>query len=202
MSNTMSEISSVSPDLFLLNSVQDFQEHSLKLLSQSRRTIAILSSDLDEAVYGSDAFIQAISSFVRSNRYAQVQILVKNTKPIIGTGHKLAKLHQRLSSKILFRKLTVEPDNNEMAFMLCDTNALLYKNDDRVFQGFANFNAAVEVKRFREVFDYVWQYGETEPELQVLHIWSLTPLIAPFNIAFMHPWIPAPHFAVQISHKL
>ena len=48
--------------------------------------------------------------------------------------------------------------------------ALLYKNDDRVFQGFANFNAAVEVKRFREVFDYVWQYGEAEPELQVLHI--------------------------------
>ena len=40
----------------------------------------------------------------------------------------------------------------------------------RFFQGFANFNAAAEVKRFREVFGYVWQYGEAEPELQVLHI--------------------------------
>jgi hypothetical protein len=107
---------------------------------------------------------------VRSSRYAQVQILVKNTKPILETGHKLAKLHQRLSSKILFRTLTVEPDNTEMGFMLCDTNALLYKNDERVYQGFANFNAAVEVKHFRDVFDYVWQYGEIEPELQMLHI--------------------------------
>jgi hypothetical protein len=166
----MSEISSASPDLFLLSSVQDFQEQSLKLLNQSRRTIAILSSELDEAVYGGDDFIQALSSFVRSSRYAQVQILVKNTKPIIETGHKLAKLHQRLSSKVLFRKLTIEPDNNEMGFMLCDTNALLYKNDDRAYQGFANVNAAVEVKRFREVFDYVWQYAEAEPELQLLHI--------------------------------
>ena len=166
----MSEISSVSPDLFLLNSAQDFQEQSLKLLCQSRRNIAILSSELDEAIYGSDEFILAISSFVRTSRYAQVQILVKHTKPIIETGHKLAKLHQRLSSKILFRKLTVEPDNTEMGFMLCDTNALLYKNDERVYQGFANFNAAVEVKRFRDVFDYVWQYAEPEPELQVLHI--------------------------------
>ena len=166
----MSEISSVSPDLFLLSSMQDFQEQSLKLLNQSRRTIAILSSELDEAIYGNDEFIHALSGFVGDSRHAQVQILVKNTKPIIKTGHKLAKLHQRLSSKILFRKLTVEPDNNEMGFMLCDTDALLYKNDDRVYQGFANFNAAVEVKRFREIFDYVWQYGETEPELQVLHI--------------------------------
>ena len=166
----MSEISSVSTDLFLLNSVQDFQEQSLKLLYQSRRNIAILSSELDEAIYGSDEFIHALSSFVRASRYAQVQILVKHTKPSIETGHKLAKLHQRLSSKILFRKLTVEPDNTDMAFMLCDTNALLYKNDERVYQGFANFNAAVEVKRFRDVFDYVWQYADPEPELQVLHI--------------------------------
>jgi len=166
----MSEISSLSPDLFLLSSGEDFQEQSLKLLNQSRRKIAILSSELDEAIYGSDEFIQALSSFVRSSRYAQAQILVKNTKSIIETGHKLAKLHQRLSSKILFRKLTVEPDNTEMGFMLCDTTALLYKNDERVYQGFANFNAAVEVKRFRDVFDYVWQYAEPEPELQVLHI--------------------------------
>jgi len=166
----MSERSSVSADLFLLSSAQDFQEQSLKLLNQSRRHIAILSRDLDEAIYGSDEFIQAISTFVRSSRYAQVQILVKNTKPIIETGHKLVKLHQRLSSKILFRKLTVEPDNTEMGFMLCDTDSLLYKNDESVYQGFANFNAAVEVKRFREVFDYVWQYGEPEPELQILHI--------------------------------
>jgi hypothetical protein len=46
----MSEISSVSPDLFLLSSVQDFQAQSLKLLNQSRRNIAILSRELDEAL--------------------------------------------------------------------------------------------------------------------------------------------------------
>jgi hypothetical protein len=166
----MSEISSVSSDLFLLDSMQDFQEHSLKLLAQSRRTIAILSRDLDNAIYGSDEFIQSMSNFVRSSRYAQVQILVKNTKPLVETAHKLAKLHQRLSSKILLRKLTVEPENTDMGFMLCDTNTLLYKNDETAYKGFANFDAAVEVKRLRETFDYIWQYGEPEPELQVLHI--------------------------------
>lgn len=203
----MSTISSVSPDLFLLSSVQDFQAQSLLLLNRSRRKIAILSDELDEAIYGTDDFVQAMSSFVRASRYAHVQILVRNTKPIIEAGHKLAKLHQRLSSKILFRKITVEPDNTDMGFMLCDTDALLYKNDERVYQGFANFKAAAEVKRFREVFDYVWQHAEAEPELQILHLWPLTLLSAHFNTtrytALQYtPEDQARILLVQISHKL
>lgn len=166
----MSEVSSVSADLFLLDSLHDFQEQSLQLLAQSRRSIAILSRNLDAPIYATDEFVQAISSFVRSSRNAQVQILVKDTKPLVESGHNLAKLHQRLSSKILLRKLTVEPQNTDMGFMLCDTSALLYKNDDANYKGFANFNAAVEVKHLRETFDYIWQYGEPEPELQMLHI--------------------------------
>lgn len=166
----MSEVSSVSADLLLLDSLADFQTQSIKLVQQSRRNIAILSQNLDAAIYAQDEFVEAISSFVRSSRNAQVQILVKDTKPLIESGHKLAKLHQRLSSKILLRQLTVEPDNTDMGFMLCDTNALLYKNDDGFYKGFANVDAAVEVKRLRDTFDYIWQYGEPEPELQLLNI--------------------------------
>jgi hypothetical protein len=166
----MSEVSSVSADLFLLDSQQDFQEQSLKLIGQARRSIAILSRDLDEQIYGTNEFVQAISNFVRSSRNAHVQILVKDTKLLVERGHNLAKLHQRLSSKILLRKLTIEPQNTEMGFMVCGTSALLYKNDDTNYKGFANFNAAVEVKHLRETFDYIWQYGEAEPELQMLNI--------------------------------
>ncbi|RYY76149.1 MAG: hypothetical protein EOO52_01090 [Gammaproteobacteria bacterium] len=166
----MSELSAISPDLFLLDGLQDFQEHSVKLVTQARRTIAILSHDLDAPIYAEEAFVAALSGFVRSSRTAQVQILVRDTKPLVETGHKLAKLHQRLSSKILLRKITVEPDDTEMAFILCDTDALLYKNDDAVYKGFANFNAAVEIKRLRDTFNYIWEYGEVEPELQILNI--------------------------------
>ena len=166
----MSEVSSVSPDLFLLEGLQDFQDQSLKLVKQARRKIAILSRDLDAPIYADNAFIDAISNFVRSSRNAQLQILVKDTKPLVESGHKLAKLHQRLSSKILLRKLTVEPENTDMGFMLCDTDALLYKNDESFYKGFANYDAAVEVKRLRDTFDYVWEYGEAEPELQILNI--------------------------------
>jgi len=166
----MSDVSTTHPELFLLDNMQDFKTHALKLAEESRRTIVILSRHLDPEIYNSTEFSDAISRFVRSSPNAQVQILVKNTKHLVESGHKLVKLHQRISSKILLRKLTVEPDDSEMGFMLCDTNALLYKNDDSVYRGFANYAATVEVKRFREQFDYVWQYAEPEPELQLLNI--------------------------------
>ena len=166
----MSEVSTTSPDLLLLSREQDFQEQALQLIKNTRRTLAILSRELDPLVYGNETFITALSAFARSSQYAQIQILVKNTKPLIENPHKLVKLQQRLPSKILLRKLTIEPDDDVMGFMLCDTTALLFKNDDSIYRGFANYKAAAEVKRFREIFDYIWQYAEIEAEFQVLNI--------------------------------
>lgn len=166
----MSRPSSVSPDLFLLDSCEDFQAFALQLLATSRRNIAILSRELDPAVFNSAECVAAISQLARSSRYAQVQILVKDTKPLRERGHQLVRLAQRLSSKISIRKITIEPDDTEMGFMLCDSHGLLYKNDEATYQGFANLKAEVEVKRLRETFDYIWQYGEVDPELQQLHI--------------------------------
>lgn len=166
----MSQPSSVSPDLFLLDSGEDFHDFALQLLAKTRRNLAILSRDLDPVIFNSPEFVEAVSALARSSRYAQIQILVKDTKPLAESGHKLVRLAQRLSSKIAIRKLTVEADDKDMGFMLCDSAGLLYKNDESIYQGFANFEASVEVKRFRETFDYLWQYGEVDPELQELHI--------------------------------
>jgi hypothetical protein len=166
----MSTQSPTSPDLYLLDSSDDFLTFSLKLLAQTRRHLAILSQNLDPIIFDSYEFVEAVSLLARSNRHVQIQILVKDSKRLVENTHKLVLLAQRLPSKISIRKVTVEPDDKKMGFILCDGRALLYKNDDTVYQGFANFKAEAEVKHFRETFDYIWQYGESEPELQQLHI--------------------------------
>jgi hypothetical protein len=166
----MAEQSSASETLWLLDGITDFRTYSEQLITHSRRSIAILTRDLDVLVYGTPDCVQHLSDFVRSNRNAQIQILIKDTKPAIETGHLLVRLAQRLSSKILVRKMTVEPNNKEMGFMLGDTDKLLYKNDDALHRGFFNSAAASEIKSLREEFNYLWQYGELEPEFQVLHI--------------------------------
>jgi hypothetical protein len=166
----MAEQSSTSETLWLLDGVTDFRTYSEQLITQSRRSIAILTRDLDALVYGTPECVQHLSDFVRSSRNAQVQILLKVTKPPIESGHLLVNLAQRLSSKILVRKMTTEPNNKEMGFMLGDTDKLLYKNDDGLHRGFYNSAAASEIKSLREEFNYLWQYGELEPEFQLFHI--------------------------------
>lgn len=166
----MAEQSSVCETLWLLDGIADFRAYSEQLVVHSRRSIAILTQNLDALVYADSAFVQHISTFARSNRNAQVQILIKDTKPAIETGHILVRLAQRLSSKIIVRKTTIEPTNKTMAYMLGDTDKLLYKNDEEAYRGFFNSAAASEIKSLREEFNYLWQYGEAEPEFQILHI--------------------------------
>jgi hypothetical protein len=166
----MSTQSPTCPDLHLLDSSDDFLEYALKLLTRTRRHLAILSQNLDPGIFEAQEFVDAVSELARSNRNAQIQILVKDSKPLAENSHKLILLAQRLPSKISIRKITVEPDDKKMGFILCDDAGLLYKNDEETYQGFANFSANAEVKHFREIFEYVWQYAETDPELQRLHI--------------------------------
>ncbi|WP_323815506.1 hypothetical protein [Cellvibrio sp. NN19] len=166
----MAEQSSSCETLWLLDGITDFRHYSEQLVQHSRRSIAILTQNLDALVYATPEFLQQLSNFARSSRNAQVQILIKDTKPAIESGHTLVRLAQRISSKIIVRKMTVEPNNKTMAYMLGDTDKLLFKNDDAIHRGFFNSAAASEIKSLREEFNYLWQYGEPEPEFQILHI--------------------------------
>lgn len=156
--------------LIRLESLEDFRRYSLQLVSSTRRRLAILSRSLDAPIYDSEPFTEAISLLARSSRYASIQLLVKDTDPLIERGHRLVKLAERLSSKIMLKKLTQEPANTDMGFLLSDATGLLYKNDESVYRGFAHTAAAAEVRRLREIFDYLWQYAEPEPRLQRLYL--------------------------------
>lgn len=166
----MAQQSPTSSDLWLLDGVEDFRTHAMQLVAKTRRRIEILCQDLDTPVYGQNEFIETLSEFARSSRYVHIQILVRDTKPAKESGHPLIRLSQRLSTKIHLRKLTIEPENNEREFMCCDTTGLLYKNDFSVYKGFANYAASSEVKQMREQFNYLWEYGEIEPDFQLLQL--------------------------------
>ena len=166
----MAEQSKASKDLWLLKNTDDFREHSVKMLSACSRQVYVLSKNLDAQIYGHDHFIEKLSQLARSGSPVEIQFLVKDFKPAIDSYHPLIKLAQRLSSKIQLKKLTQEPENNDMGFMICDLRGLIYKNDETVYQGFANYNAAPEIKSLREEFQYLWQRAEVEKELNLLHI--------------------------------
>jgi hypothetical protein len=166
----MSEASPASPALFLLDGLEDFKTQAIKLAAQARRRIVIFSRDLDAQVFAQAELVNALSTLARTHRQCEVFILLKKNTQKLDTSHALLRLSQRLSSKIHVRELTLEPDNTDMSYMLVDTTCVLYQNDDRNYKGFANYEAAPEVKRLLETFNYLWEYGEPIAELQVLHL--------------------------------
>jgi hypothetical protein len=166
----MAEQSKVSNDLWRLSSANDFREHTTKMLSTASRRCFILTENLDAAIYANPDFVAALSTLARSGAQVEIKILVKNFKPALDTGHPLLKLAQRLNSKIKLKKITQEPENNDMGFMICDMRGLIYKNDETVYRGFANYNAAPEIKNLQDEFIYLWERADVEKELDLLHI--------------------------------
>lgn len=166
----MAEQSKTSKDLWLLSSTRDFQEHSIKMLGECRRKLQILSDTLDENIYGHAGVVDAISALARSGHQVDVQILAKDFRQAIASNHKLIRLAQRLSSKIQLKKMTQFPQDTEMAFMICDMSGLVFQNDKNTYKGFANYQAAPEIKSLREEFIYLWERAEVDKELQLLHI--------------------------------
>ncbi len=166
----MSRISETSDTLILLDSLEDFVEHVDKLIQAGRRDVKILSRTLEPALYDRDIFVKSLSCLARSHPQARVEILLKNTKSLAENGHKIVRLAQRLPSKINIRRLTIEPEDDAMAFMIVDKDKLLFKNDESSMQGFANLEAGPEVKHLMDTWERLWQNSEADPQLRPLSL--------------------------------
>lgn len=162
----MSQQSSSSESLYLLDSLSDYCEHADKLLSLGRRKVRIFSNHLEALLYDREELVDLLSALSRRHPQAQIEIMVRETRPLVEQGHRLVRLAQRIPSKFTIRKLGHQNDNDAMGFMMVDADKLLYKNDDTTFQGFANYEAAPEVKQLMDTWLRLWQSSQEDPQLR------------------------------------
>lgn len=155
---------------YLFDSVAHCLEHTLRVIAKARRKLYIISHQLDPLIYDRDDTALALSQFARRARNCELHILVRDTADMLERGHRIARLHQRLPSKVQLRKLVIEPNKPQMGFICADRDFLLYKNDDTQPTGFANYQAAQEVKTLADEHQRIWQHALAEPGLRLLHL--------------------------------
>jgi len=160
----------VSDSLYLFDSLEHCLEHTLTVIAKARRKLYILSHQLDPLIYDREDVASALSQFARRARDCQLHILVRDTADMLERGHNIARLHQRLPTKVQLRKLVLEPNNQQMGFICADRDLLLYKNDDTKSTGFAHYQAAQEVKTLTDEHLRIWQHATPEPGLRLLHL--------------------------------
>ena len=83
-----------------LTTADENRDVALELVRQAEREVYNVSYDLDAPVFSNEAFIEALSSFVRNKRRAHAHILLQQPNKVVKLGHRLIPLAQRLSSSI------------------------------------------------------------------------------------------------------
>lgn len=159
--------------LFLSQDLNGLVSMSASLIQQARRQVCIYSPQLDVNLFGQPTMVDACSGFARSDRFANLKLLVNDSEPLIQQSHPLVRLQQRLCDKIELRCLPkdFDPDNMhklERSFIVTDQTGLMLQHTTESWDGFINFDDKPNAREFAQLFSFLWKHAEIIKEIQRL----------------------------------
>ena len=153
-----------------LGTREDNRAAALELVRQARRSLELMSRDLDPHVYDNPAFVDAIKAFVLNSRRARVRILIRDVSHIVKDGHRLVELCYRLPSYLAIRTLAREHENYNSAFLIADGVGTLYRTHADRFEGSVNFDDKGSAEDLLNLFDEMWEHADAHPDLRRLSL--------------------------------
>ncbi len=141
-----------------LERTSEFQSCLADVLQNTRHSLCILSENLDDNIYHIDNLSTEITRINReAGKRSQIRILVKDTHRLINTPHPLAQLHRRLPSVVQIKQLTLQPQNEQINYLISDNQGLMFQHQAGVYKGFYDPEARAEAHRLLEEFNELWQ---------------------------------------------
>ena len=140
------------------------------MVSQTRRTLDIVSRHLDPLIYDTTEFSASLQRFVLEFRQARVRIIVMDSTPIVGRGHRIIHLAQRLSSYIELRNPSRDHKKYNSAFLLADQIGTVHRVLADRFEGVISFNDPKSAQLLKERFEEMWPSATPDPNFRRLSI--------------------------------
>lgn len=157
-------------EIITIDSRKDNRIAILKMAQQCRRTIDILSRELDPDLFDTVDFIDTVKSMVLANRKAEVRMLVAEPKKIVSSGHRMVELTRTLPSYLKIRVPSKEhQDFSEMLF-IADTTGYLHRLHSERFDATLNFNDKRVAKHLQQEFNEMWSKASQDTNLRQLTI--------------------------------
>jgi hypothetical protein len=147
---------------------EELQVATLTLLQQTRRTIEILSRELDPAIYDAADVVEAIKRMILANRYARVRAIVAEPQKIAQRGHRLVELAYVLSSFIELRTAAEQHRAFIEALLICDGCGYTYRQNWDRFDATVNFSDRRRSNLLQNQFEEMWALAEPDPNLRRL----------------------------------
>jgi len=156
----------VTDEKIPLETSEDHRRATQRMAAQARRHIAIISHDLDPAIYDTQEFVDAVKQLVLLNRFTHVRILVFDPLSIVKRGHRLFELMLHLTSFIEFRVPGFEHDGFNEALFIADETGYILKTTAERYEGSLNFNDARSARILMKQFDDMWSKARPDPNLK------------------------------------
>jgi hypothetical protein len=154
----------------LVSSLDALKSETVELFSQAKRKIQIYSPLLDPRILNNHAINQAVSQFIRSSRYAKLEILIKDQRQLQQLDHGLVRLAQKFSSNIEIKVIPKDHQDNLFAFYLIDSRQLMYRTNFERFETELIKPPHFKIKEIDKLFAEVWQQAEIASQLRNLYI--------------------------------
>lgn len=144
---------------------------TVALVQAARRDLWIYTRDFEPVLYGQPAVVEALRAFAVSGRAVRVHVLLQEPGTLLGAGHPLLGLAQRLTSVFLFRT-PVDPVDQQYpsAFLANDRDGFLFRLLGSRFEGDWSPAQPARARQLVEHFGRVWERSRPCQELRALGI--------------------------------
>lgn len=144
---------------------------SVHMALQAKSEIALLSHDLDAPLYDFNDFLASVHRLAMyGGPRLPVRILLFDAEPAVRKGHRLIELARHHSSHIQIRQVPPEFYQHTEAYLLADRRGYVLRPLADVFEGTADYDAPLIVRRLHAQFDHIWELGDIPLELRRLQI--------------------------------
>lgn len=152
-----SEISKPQGSRAVLQGTDELRAAVVNIVSHTRRTLAILTPNLEPEIYEHVQFLDTVKRFVLAKSFARIRVLISEPERTMKSGNQFVQMGQRLNSYIEFRTLAPEFRPLAEAYCISDAEALVYRADYATNEGVVDTCAPEIAKRYLQSFDELWQ---------------------------------------------
>jgi hypothetical protein len=155
----------------ILTTFEDVKTSVISIADAAKRSITILTRDLEPGIYDTEEFLEALKRFALGKRFSRVRVLISDPARTTRSGNKLIALGRRLEAQIDFRNLH-QDYRGQMpgAFMIADEMVVMYRVDGRRYDGIMGSNEPVIAQQHLKAFEQPWAasaYRYTLPTIEI-----------------------------------
>lgn len=150
------------------SSMEETRAAAVAIAATAKRSLAILTPDLEPAIYDHEDFLDIAKRLVLARRYAKIRVLVTDPARAIRNANRFVGVARRLNTCIDLRNAHPDYHNHREAFLIADDCALLYRIDSSRWEGIADSHDPAVTRRYLDLFDTIWNLSEPGPEFREL----------------------------------